>query len=434
MRYNLFPFQETGVEFLTSRKRALNCDSMGLGKSIQAMESVRRLSLPMDKTNTLIVCPASLTLMWDRFLRQWFHDEDFEVVHMKGVKSAVHFTKKRRFVIVSYNYIQKPENVERLKKLRWHFILSDESHAMKNFKSKTCKGFRNLIKGYTGYMWLFTGTPATRSGQDYYPFLEFIQPGKWGTLSEFSEMFCNVSIDYWSGGKRYEGVKDSKRPVLRRAFKKIMIRRRKEEVLKELPSRIDSTVPVTVPDDLVNESKHIPADIIKKAVETGVLTSEHVARMMRAIGIAKVDAAVEYLLGLEEPIVVFCCHHDVVNSIADALKKAGRSYRTVTGEDSRVNKDQAVQDFQNGKVNVILCNIKAGGVGLTMHRASHMLLVEMDWSPAVMEQAIARVERIGQKASCINVTHLIAHGTIDEQVLETLKYKSTFMKQVMGDI
>ena len=69
-----------------------------------------------------------------------------------------------------------------------------------------------------------------------------------------------------------------------------------------------------------------------------------------------------------------------------------------------------------------------------MHRASHMLLVEMDWSPANMEQGIARIIRIGQKSSCVNITHLIAHGTIDEQVLEALRYKSTFMKQVMGDI
>ena len=288
------------------------------GKSIQAMESVRRLSVDMEKTNVLLVCPASLTLMWDRFLRMWFHDEDMEIVHMKGVKSAVTLSKKRRFVIVSYNYIQKPENVERLKKLRWHFIISDESHAMKNFKSKTCKGFKKLITGHSGYVWLFTGTPATRSGQDYYPYLEFIQPGKWGTLHDFSEMFCNVRIDYWSGGKKYEGVKESKRPLLRKAFNRIMIRRRKEEVIQELPSRLDTVLPVTVPDDLVNESKHIPAEIIRNAVETGVLTSEHVARMMRAIGLAKVDAAVEYILGTHEPIVVFCCHHDVIDSIADA--------------------------------------------------------------------------------------------------------------------
>lgn len=426
-----FLFQKTGIEFLNSRERCLLADEMGLGKSLQAIAAAKELS-KRGKTNVLVICPASLTLMWDREIRKCLGDAP-QIIHLRGMKDKVELTGELRFVIVSYNYLQKEHQVERLRKVKWHGIVADEAHKCKNWKSKTCKGLVKLAESTTGHVWLMTGTPATKSGQDYYPYLAIIQPGKWGTFREFSDMFCNVSVDWWSGGKKYEGVREDKKPLLRKAFSKITLRRLKQAVIKDLPDKIVKNLPVEVDPSIVAECLEIDPELIHRVILEGRKIDAHVMKVMRSIGMAKVDTAVEYALDVKEPLVIFCTHTDVLHGVREGLEKEGRRCGTITGENNREAKDKAVQDFQNGALDVILCNIRAGGVGITLTRSSHMLFVEQSWSPADIEQAIARTIRIGQVKRCVNITNLIAHKTLDEQILGALVYKSTFMKQVMGD-
>lgn len=425
----LFPFQKTGVAFLLANQRGLLADDMGTGKTVQTLAAIA--ALEGRNVNVLIVSPASLTLMWDSGIRKQIPDS--EIIHIKAEKNPVELKRRLRFIICSYNYIQKESNVERLSKLKWHVVIADEAHALKNWTSKTCKGFRKLTKKHTGKVWMLTGTPATNSGADYYPYLEIIQPGKWGTLSEFREMFCEKEQDYWSGYFKYKGVRADKKPLLRKAFSKIMLRRRKEEVIKDLPSVLSTHIPVDIDESLKKASGLIREEFIEDLKRNKLAMSEHVMKLMREIGEAKVPAAVDYILGVEEPLVVFCCNTSVLREIEETIKKAGKTVDTVMGEDSRLEKNRAVEDFQSGLLDVILLNLHAGGVGITLHRSSHMLMVQQYWSPAVMEQAMARIIRIGQVAKCVNIAHLFAPGTIDEQIMESLEEKSNFMKQVMGD-
>ena len=162
-------------------------------------------------------------------------------------------------------------------------------------------------------------------------------------------------------------------------------------------------------------------------MEKGLPLPAHVASVMRSIGMAKVDAAKEYIEDVREPLVVFCTHMTVLQE----LRKQFPSAMTITGDDSRDDKNAAVEAFQGGKCDLIFCNVKAGGVGITLHRAKHMLFVEQYWSPAIMDQAMARIIRIGQKAKGVNITSIIAVNTIDEVMLDSLNYKRAFMKEVL---
>lgn len=436
-RFELFPFQKKGVDFLLANRRCLLSDDMGLGKSVQAIEAVAQM--PGDVVNVLVICPASLTIMWERIARQWF-GENVCVVQLKETKKAVALTGRVRFVLCSYNYIQKPEKVARINKLKWHIVIADESHALKNWTNKTTKGFRAIVDRTTAYIWMMTGTPATRNAADYFTYLKVIESEKWGTLSAFREMFCNKVRDYWSGGYKYEGMKDGKpREILRLAFSKVMLRRLKKDVWKEMPEKLVSVLPVFVNQDRIfenleseNEVKAILKNLRDPSKPIQVLPPS-IMRALMKIGEGKVDAAIEYILNCNEPIVVSCCHTEVLHRIKKGLLAAGKKSVSVTGQQSRMGKDNAVMDFQEGVVDIILVNIKAGGVGITLHRARHMLIVEQYWSPAVMEQMIDRIVRIGQQAPCVQITHLIASGTLDEDVMDALEYKARFMKKVMGD-
>lgn len=420
---SLKDFQKTGRDFLLGVERGLLADDMGLGKSIQVISAAEKLE--GDVVNVLYLCPASLCLNVEREIRKWVKDPC--VVQIKNNKSEVRLTGRVRFVIASYNYIQQDHQVERLKKLKWHAIVADEAQKLKNWTTQTTKGFRKLVKNHTGRVWFLTGTPATNSGRDYYPFLEICQPGKWGTLSEFQELFCNKEIDYWSGAPKYTGVRDDKRKILRQAFKKITLRRLKEQVLPELPPKIVKELTVDI--GFRKEETSFSYEDIVEMMKSGKINPAMKAERQQ-VGLKKVDAAVEYLLGCDEQVVVFTYHREVMRQIAEEL---GEEVGLISGDQTREEKDRAVELFQAKKLKYIICNLQAGALGLTLTAASHMLLVEFPWSPADLEQAYARIHRLTTTATCINITKLVAINSYDQKILDALEMKSEFMREVMND-
>lgn len=425
MKLTPLPFQETGINFLISRKRALLSDEMGVGKSVQALHAIERVKAK----NVLIICPASLVLMWQAQIKNHF-GQGVQVIQPRAQKSEVELSGRVSFVIVSHNYIQKNIGTDRLLKVSWDVILNDEVHACKNWTSKTCKGFVRLASVCKGFVWMLTGTPASKSGQDYYPYLEICEPGKWGSFWAFSNNYCNVAINYFSGGREFKGVRENLKPVLRDAFRRIMMRRLKKDVLPELPDKFISRLPVAVDSEVVAQSLRLDKDQVARRVKSGLGLDAHIMQVCRSIGLGKVDAGVEYIDNCEEPIVVFCNHTDVAALIAEKIGKESVLY---TGQESSSQKETAVRRFQSGDVKVIILNARAGGTGITLHASSHVLFVELPWSPAVLLQASDRVHRIGQK-SCVNIVHMVADGTIDEDICAVLSEKETFMKQVMGDV
>lgn len=304
-------------------------------------------------------------------------------------------------------------------------------HNCKNWKSKTCKGFVQLTKSCGGRVWMLTGTPATKDAKDYYPYLAIIQPGKWGTLSEFARMFCNIVYNPWTGFNTYEGVKEEKRPLLRKAFKRVTLRRLKKNVLPDLPDKLIQYIPVEIPANLIIRCQAIDKKQFIREIHVGVGLSKHHMSLMREIGMAKVKTAIDFILNTDVPLVVFCMNVDVLESIHAGIREHKKVCR-ISGQETVEVKNQAETDFQQGSKDVCLLNIASGGVGITLTRASHALFTQQSWSPKDMLQAAARIDRIGQK-NCMNVVHLIGTGTLDEDILEALKYKETFMKEIMGD-
>lgn len=417
----LMPFQEIGRDFLLSRERCLLADEMGTGKGCQSITAAEKIG-----GNVLLITKASLTLNIEHEIKKWLPDA--QVIQLRDEKSEVKLVGDVRFVVVSYNYLQQDQNVARLCKVKWSVIIADEFHKCKNPKTKTTKGFKKVIKGHKGKIWLMTGSPATNTGADYYMFLETCLPGKWGTYSEFRELFCNKEIDYWSGAAKYTGVRDGKKAILRQAFKKITLRRRLAEVVKELPEKIVQTLVVDVGEKKLPDS--FSYEEIVEMMNKGKVPAKMAGEMQR-VGLKKIEPAIDYIQECSEPIVVFFAHRAVLAGVKNGLKD--KKVVTITGADSREEKNQAEQDFQNGKADVILLNLQAGSEGYTLTAARHMLFVEYPWSPAVLDQAMARIIRIGQQASCVHITKMVAENSYDAKVLKALESKSEFMAAVMND-
>ena len=424
MKPNLYTFQQTAVDFMLTRKRCLNACEPGLGKSLMAISGAVRVKAK----NVLIICPASLVLMWQAEIKKWISGA--QVIVVKTKTPVIELSGEQRFIICSYNYIQKTTNVSRLLKLKWDCIISDESHALKSFRSKTCKGFVTLTKSTDAYIWLLTGTPASKNAQDYYPYLEIIEPGKWGSFWQFSKEYCNTVKNFWTGGFDYTGCKKKMLPVLRDTFKRISIRYLKKDVLLDLPDKIVSQIPIEIDHKIVAESLALDKDLVKHRIACGKSLPAHVMSVTSSIGEAKIDAAVEYINGIDEPLVVFCTHVAVVDGIIEKL--SGKRVVKFTGAQSQTEKEINVTAFQNGEADVIILNCQAGGVGITLTASSHVLFVELPWSPTLRAQARDRVHRIGQK-ECCNIVEMVAVGTIDEDILEALNNKEKFIKEVLGD-
>lgn len=431
MNFTLFPYQLTGKSFLLKRKRCLLADDMGLGKTVQTLDACKDFIEARTKTNILIVAPAGLCLMWGKEIKSWIPDS--QVIQLKEMKDRVALVGSARFIIVSYNYLQKEDKLKRLLAMKWDIIVCDEAHSMKNYKSKTCKNFCRIVKGYNGRLWLLTGTPATRSGQDYYTYLNLCIPDKWGTLIQFSDTYCNYTTFGYS--RIYQGVKASKKQQLRKYLDRIMLRRRKVEVLTELPPKLEKFIPVSVDEKVISESLDIDVNIIKKCIAEGQNPPAHIMTLMQSIGMSKVPAALEYILDVcdVEPIIVFCRHIEVLESLYNSLRKTDTTVCKLSGSENRDQKQKSIEDFQDRKCDVILCNLKSGGVGHTLTASAHILFVEEDFSPAIMNQAVGRAHRLTQVASCVNVVHLIAEGTVDEDIIENRKQKETFIDYIAGD-
>lgn len=423
-----FPFQEIGIDFLLNKQRACLFDEMGLGKTIQTLFAVKHMSRS-ECLKVLVIAPASLTLMWEKAVNEIITDK--QIIKLKGIKEAIKLEDgKTRFVIVSYNYIQKDEQSSRLAKVKWDCILCDEATALKNWTSKTTKGLRKIVSNLTGRLWLLTGTPATKSARDYYTFLNLVEPGKWGNLSEFTSMFCVETFNPFTGYWQYDGVKPEKRKILRAAFKKISLRRLKADVLKELPDKVYSDITIEVDASIVKECKAIDKKGFERAIETNKF-SEHIMSLMKQIGLAKTKEIVRFVSEFQGPIVIFCMNTDVLEVLDNELKGL-KLCKRITGKEKKEEKDQNLGFFQDGVIDVLLVNIQAGGMGLTMTRADTCVFAQLSWSPKDMRQCEDRLHRIGQK-NAVNVVRFIGKDTLDEDIIARLEYKEKFMKEVMGD-
>lgn len=430
----LYPFQEAGVAWLAPRRAALLADEMGLGKTIQAL-----LASPADSP-LLVVCPAVVKGVWLKETIRW--RPDLAPVVLKG-RGSFRWPGAGELIILNYDIL--PPTAAEINAAAGDnplappptrpgpppglTLIADECHALKSRQAKRTGRFRALAKSVRdagGRSWGLTGTPLLNRPPELWTVLENLDLalkayGSW-------PVFCRA----FSGSRGWYGYEWGRpQPAAAEMLKKVSLHRRRAEVLPDLPAKTRRELEVYIKDAETIELADKLLEAIRAAgvdlsclIETSLTSRlegvpfELLSRARKALAVAKVPALLD-LVGQyeeqEEPIVVFSAHRPPVDVLA---QRPG--WAVITG-DTR-DRQRIVELFQAGQLKGIALTIDAGGVGLTLTRASDVVFVDLDWTPALNQQAEDRVCRIGQSRGVI-ITRLVADHELDRRVAELLRVK-----------
>lgn len=436
-----YPYQLKGIARGLELKRFMNCDEPGLGKTLQSIATINIAgAFPC-----LVICPSSLKINW---MREWekFTDKKAMILTDKVRDTWTFFfqTGMHQVFIVNYESLKK-YFVQRIKKSEgWTLrdvefrnsinlfksVIIDESHRCKSASTQQAKFCKGIC---TGKEWIIelTGTPVVNRPKDLIPQLAILNRMEdFGGYKPFVNRYC-------SGQREASNLKELNFNL----WKYCMFRREKSLVLTDLPDKIRqvNTCEITNRKEYVDAErdlimylqKYKDADDekIEKALRGEVMVRINILRQISARG--KVRDVIEFVKDFREngkKIILFCSLHEVV----DQLKRYFPTAVSVTGRESPDMKQRAVDAFQNNpKVDIIICSIKAAGVGLTLTASSNVAFVEFPWTYADCCQCEDRAHRIGQKDS-VTCYYFLGRRTIDEKVYRIIQEKKNIANAVTG--
>lgn len=436
-----YPYQLKGIARGLELKRFMNCDEPGLGKTLQSIATINIASA----FPCLVICPSSLKINW---MREWekFTDKKAMILTDKVRDTWTFFfqTGMHQVFIVNYEALKK-YFVQRIKKSEgWTLrdvefrnsinlfksVIIDESHRCKSASTQQAKFCKGIC---TGKEWIIelTGTPVVNRPKDLIPQLAILNRMEdFGGYKPFVNRYC-------SGQREASNLKELNFNL----WKYCMFRREKSLVLTDLPDKIRqvNTCEITNRKEYVDAErdlimylqKYKDADDekIEKALRGEVMVRINILRQISARG--KVRDVIEFVKDFREngkKIILFCSLHEVV----DQLKRYFPTAVSVTGRDSQDEKQRAVDAFQNNpKTDIIICSIKAAGVGLTLTASSNVAFVEFPWTYADCCQCEDRAHRIGQKDS-VTCYYFLGRRTIDEKVYRIIQEKKNIANAVTG--
>lgn len=461
------PFQRAGIKYCMDRlfgqngfvpqKAVLLGDDMGLGKTVQAI-GVMNQDPELRSIRALIVCPASLKLNWRNELQRWLMD---------GMGSEAFVVRKEwpgllqqaRFVIVNYDLLHKFER--EIRSEEWDYLIVDEAHFLKSQKSRrtvyalggvyklddeTTKIVEAIPAKHEIFM---TGTPIPNRVKEGWTLFERCDPE-------------GIGANFRVFVKRYCTSNDNLKELQERLRIKCMVRRAKSEVLSELPPKQRQVIPLD-PDDLgcsrlfkqemsifkeyqaliqtwqvqielakINGVEFYRKTLAEKKQKLGMKASE-LAKLRMSTAMAKVPAVVERVSELKKEgkkVILFAHHLSVLDALEEGLKANKVSLVRVDGGTSINRRQEAVEAFQAGAVDVFLGGIIPAGVGLTLTAADTVVFCELDWVPGNMTQAEDRAHRMGQLLT-VWILHMVMEGSLDEYIAKKLIQKQETIEKAL---
>lgn len=418
----LRPFQAYVVSAIIRKYngRALLALEMGLGKTICAIEYIRRA----NPSRTVIVCPASLKLNWKSELEKWGYSG------AQVIKSKEPFLS--RIVILSYEMAAK--RALEIAMEQPECMILDESHYIKNHKAIRTKQLVPLCRR-ARHCLLLTGTPILNRPVELFSQLAALNVNL-GLKSffEFARRYCAAHKTRF--GWDFNGSSNVAE-LNKKLVDSCMIRLRKDEVLKELPAKARCKIVVegvgkrpasglaALCQEALKQTRFNVGAALEKLRGMKNDVSSVLFKAYAEIGAAKLSAASDIVAeaATQAPIVAFAHHRAVVHGIATHAVKAGLKVAVIDGDTPIEARQKAVEEFQAGNLNAVICSITAASTGLTLTKARDMFICELPFSPGLALQAEDRIHRIGQSAGVL-IRYLVAAGTLDEALWKMLDRKA----------
>lgn len=443
-----FPYQREGSRFLAQRGQALLDDEMGLGKTIQTL-----IAFPPQGSG-IVVAPAAVKGVWKREILKW--RPDLRPIILEG-RGSFCWPLPGQVVILNYDllppFVLKATGKPPEEKARWKVtevrpvarygemgagtvLIADEAQYLKNRKAARTRRFHVLSHtirsgSKAGRVWALTGTPLENSPPELYTILDVcgLASEAFGTYKRYKSMFrYNFNAEKPWGEPTEDMVE---------GLRKVSLRRRRAEVLPDLPTKTYRSVSVG---GLSAELKEDLDRLVAKIKDGGIdmqragevvdlvriqeLAFSEISRVRAALAVAKIPALLEFLEQYEDspdPVVVFSAHREPVDAVA------GRpGWARITGSESSEQKTEVENRFQRGELRGVAITIRAGGTGITLTRAHDAIFVDLEWTPSKNGQAEDRLCRIGQKNAML-ITRLVADHYFDERLTEILHEKQTLI-------
>ena len=444
LKRELFPFQRQGVSFIESRNgRALIGDEMGLGKTIQA---IAWLALHPELRPAIIVCPATLKLNWESEIRKTIPGTpNIQVLNGTDTNQPLYGD----YIIINFDILPNKYDVNGRSKKEipgtgWvdflikknpKVLIVDEAHYIKSNKANRTKGVKKLAKKVPHVIGL-TGTPIVNRPIESFNIMQIINKTVFPDFWKFAQTYCGAK--HTGFGWDFSGA-TNKEQLHKILTDTIMLRRKKEDVLTDLPAKLYSYIPMELGNN--SEYKRAETDFIKYIRETKgkeaamkARQAEHLAQIeaLKQLCIkGKMSQACqwieEFLETSDSKLIVFAVHKTTIDALMTRFRNISVK---IDGSVTPSEREHAVQAFQNDpEIKLFIGNIQAAGVGITLTASSAVAFLELPWTPGDLMQAEDRAHRIGQKKN-VNIYYLLASNTIEEKIAALLDEK----KKVLGAV
>lgn len=440
-----YEYQIEGIRFASLAGRCIIADEMGLGKTIQAIGAAVLLNRLGFVSSVLIVCPTSLKYQWLREIKKFSGIDALVVEGNPLQRMQAYRDDSHVFKIVSYNALSNDIKSSSASSLEFDMVVVDEVQRLKNWNTQAARGVRKLK---SEYRIILTGTPLENKLEDLFSIVQLVDQNVLGPFY----IFRNEHIVTDESGKvtGYIGLN-----TIAERLKDILIRRRKSEISIQLPERIDKNLFVVMTPrqmEVHEEFRASVARIIHKWRTCHFLSENDRRRLLLLLSqmrmvcdstyildqTTRFDTKVDEVLQIvsdvvasgDEKIVVFSQWERMTRLIAEELDKAGIGYSNLNGTVPSHERKSLIDSFTDKPEIRVFLSTDAGSTGLNLQAASYVINVDLPWNPAVLEQRIGRVYRIGQERK-IQVINMIAPGTIEEQMLSKLHFKASMAEGVL---
>ncbi len=443
----LYPHQIEGIAFLLGRRRALLADDMGLGKTRQ---SVIAMVEAEGEGPYLVICPASIKRNWAREIEIVFPDAEPAIVG----PAVLPPTDYCGWIIVNYELLGK--NLDQLLAFDWKGIVFDEAHYLKNYQSQRSQNASKLVKAIKRDLVVhaLTGTPMTSRPRDLFPLLQILGHPLGKSFLSFAKRYC----DAYQGdfGLVADGASNIEELTVQ--LHGVMLRRTKDEVL-DLPPKMRTWMDVELHPYAIQHFNRLVQEFISKfdtpeaidgISEPVGLSSERRDELDDSIDTTDLGTGMGRITQVRRAIAFVKCRHTIkfvenaleqgekviiFTSFLNTMQRFQRHFKDravyVSGEVPVHERQNRVDRFQNDDdIKLFIANMHIAGVGINLTAARQIVFNDLDWVPANHWQAEDRAYRIGQTGT-VNVTYMIATGTVDSFVKTVLETKAALMDSIV---
>lgn len=458
----LYPYQKEGTRFAVRAGKAIIADEMGQGKTLQAIASAEVYLREGMAEQVLVVCPTSLKYQWKREIERFTGGDRVEcsgegvedgltipkVVVVEGApaKRAKLYKAHAPYKIVSYHTMCN--DVRHLGKLDTDVLIMDEIQRLKNWDTLISRAARKIASRYAV---LLSGTPMENKLEELYANMELVDQFCLGPYYQFRDQ--HILLHPETGG--IMGYKDLN--AIGEAVSNRLLRRTKKGVRLQLPKRSDQFVLVPMTqrqDDLHSEFKWDLLVILNKYRKYHYMTEQDRLRVLKLLGQMRMVADSTFILEQnlttrsdvkiaeamnlldnvlesgDEKVVVFSEWERMTRLVAMELDKRGVRYEYLNGRVPSKRRGELVDDFTMLPESGVFLSTDAGSTGLNLQVASTLINMDLPWNPAVLEQRIARIFRLGQEKP-VQIINLVSKGSIEEGMINKLRFKKSMFEGVL---